>query len=330
MQASRRLGFQAAIVALAAAALARAETRDEAIRLDYRASDGCPDSATFMAAVHQRAARARLALPGEGARTFVVVVDAGPPASGQVTIRQDGQSQGSRHMQAESCAEVADALALVVALAVEPIGSPPPAPAPHSDPLPTVQSPAGGDSRAQSQPRQEASVKGVYFAGADFAAVTGVAPSVLLGASPFVGWLATGVSIQPSARIAFERTASGTLGVQGGDAVFTWTVGRLDACPLGGARGTLRLAACARLEAGTLEVSGRGNLGTQTQLVPWVAAGPVGRAEWSPFPVAFLDAEVAFLVRATTDRFFFLPDTTVYQVPLLGVGGGVGIGAHFL
>jgi hypothetical protein len=34
------------------------------------------------------------------------------------------------------------------------------------------------------------------------------------------------------------------------------------------------------------------------------------------------------MLRPTNDRFFFLPDTTLYQVPVVATTEGLGIGAH--
>ena len=309
---------------------ATGDSRDEAIVLEYRAGGGCPDQASFMTSVRNRAARARLAVLGEHVRTFVVVLDAGPPATGSVTIQQAGRPHGSREVRADTCAEVADALALVVALAVDPLGgqAPKPPSAERNDELTAeAQSDAAPSSGASPFHRTPTSA---LRAGADFVAVTGVAPDVVLSLSPFVEWSRTGAWWKPSVRVAFERTTTGALSIAGGEALFTWTVGRLDACPLGLGSGAVRFAACARLEAGALEVNGRGDRGAQQQRVPWVAAGPAARGEWSPFAGAFVDAEVAPLLRAYQDRFFFFPDTTVYRVPALGLGAAIGIGARFL
>src|SRR5258708_15601464 len=115
-----------------AAARAVAQESAEPIRLVYRASEGCPDEASFVARVRARTARARLAWAGESSRTFTVVVEAGPPPSGRVTVDNADQAEGTRRVQADTCSDVADALALVVALATDPRGYAAPAPAPPS------------------------------------------------------------------------------------------------------------------------------------------------------------------------------------------------------
>jgi hypothetical protein len=62
----------------------------------------------------------------------------------------------------------------------------------------------------------------------------------------------------------------------------------------------------------------------------WLSAGALARSEWTFFEPLFLNVEAGGNVRATNDRFYFLPDTTVYQVPWLGLSAAGGIGAHFL
>jgi hypothetical protein len=88
---------------------------------------------------------------------------------------------------------------------------------------------------------------------------------------------------------------------------------------------------CARVEAGTLEVGGKDVPSPRKALTPWLAAGPLARAQWSFLSWAFVDAEVGLLVRVTQDRFYFKStNTTAYQVPLTGVTAGAGVGVHFL
>ena len=65
-------------------------------------------------------ARARLAREGERARTFALELTAGPPPSGSVTVMDGLRSEGTRRLDADTCEDVADALALMVALALDP------------------------------------------------------------------------------------------------------------------------------------------------------------------------------------------------------------------
>lgn len=141
----------------------------------------------------------------------------------------------------------------------------------------------------------------------------------------------TSRALGPSVRVSFFRAGTGALARGGADAAFTWTVGRVDLCPLTFGGAVLRVATCARLEAGGLEVAASNITPAGNVLRPWFAAGPDARGEWSFYRWAFVDADLSALFRATDDRFYFDPkNTTVYQVPLVGVGASLGLGVHFL
>jgi hypothetical protein len=311
------------------AADAAAQDDTEPIRLSYRAPEGCPDEASFVARIRERTKRARLAWTGEPARTFTVIVEAGPPPSGRVAIQAGGESQGMRRVQADTCSDVSDALALVIALAIDPRATLAAAPsaaaasAAPSTPPSKVSAPA-----PVTNPAGEASA---VFAGADVTVATGIAPRVLFGGSPYVGWRSAGATIwQPSLRLAFVRVGSGPLDVQGGKAEFTWTVGRLDVCPIVWPRGTVRLTECVRVEAGTLEGARADVTSPPSHPDPWLSAGLLVRAEWSPLVWAFIDAEVGGLLRVTQDWFWFdSANTPFHEVPLVGVTAGVGLGVRF-
>ena len=311
----------AAALTLCGAARAVVPGTEEAIRLSYRASPGCPDEANFVARLCARTSRARIARAGESARTFTIVVDAGPPASGRVVVHgADDASEGTRQVRAASCTDVADALALMVALAIDPQAAAPERAASARPSPPEPPAPSASSAPAAVQPSADDEA---LSAGGDFVAVTDVTPQVLLAGSPYVGWRAPAVGwFEPSFRLAFVRAGTPALDVPGGTAAFTWTVGRADACPIALPRGVVRVVECVRLEAGSLQV--------EQALRPWVAVGPVVRAGWSFLSWAFVEGEAGVLVHVTQDRFYFTGQPTAYEVHLLGGTVGVGVGVHFL
>ena len=124
--ASRALLWGGVVAAtVAAGAEAGAGPDEEPIRLAYQASAGCPTEADFVMRIRARTTRARVAWPGENARTFDVRVDAGPPASGRVMVLDEDLPAGTRHVEADTCADVTDALAMVIALSIDPRASNP-------------------------------------------------------------------------------------------------------------------------------------------------------------------------------------------------------------
>ncbi len=117
----------------------------------------------------------------------------------------------------------------------------------------------------------------------------------------------------------------------GGEAQFTWNVGRLDGCVLAWPTHVLRLGACARAEAGVLGVNGSAIAAPQATHSVWIAAGAVGHLEWTLLGSLFLDAQAGPILRITNDRFYFLPNnTTAYHVPVVAIDAEAGVGVHFL
>jgi hypothetical protein len=158
-----------------------------------------------------------------------------------------------------------------------------------------------------------------------------VTPNSLVAGAAVVGWRGPSTSlVGASFRLAFLRAATDELRVPGGSASFTWTVGRVDGCGLLRPKTPLRVGLCARLEAGVLDVSGVGDAGANTQHSPWLALIPLAHAEWSILGSLFLDLDVGPSLRAVTNRFYFLPDTTAYTVPLVGLETEAGLAIHFL
>jgi hypothetical protein len=303
---------------------ARAETEAEPIRLAYRAPPGCPDEAAFVARVRARTTKVRLAWAGEAARAFTVAVEKTPAPLGRVIVENRDHSEATRQVQADTCADVVDALALVVALAVDPMAMSPTEAA-------SPQAPPAAPSPSARQPAHLPGDGGV-FGGVDVALASDVEPRIVVAGSPYVGWRATGARLfAPSLRLAFILATTGMIPLTGGTAAFTWTVGRLDGCPIAWPRGALRVAECMRLEAGALEAAaGTEVSGPRTVLRAWVAAGALARAEWSFFPPVFVDIEAGALVRVTQDRFYFSPgNTPAFDVPPLGATAGVGVGVLF-
>ncbi|HEX8793811.1 MAG TPA: hypothetical protein VF765_22865 [Polyangiaceae bacterium] len=353
-----RRGLAAALCVIACAPLALADESGEPIALDYRATSDCPDAAAFEQMVRGRTNRARFVASGQ-ARTFAVTLTRGPHASGRLTVLRSGSIEGVREVHADSCAEGAEALALMVALAVDPSailgpaaptnaasGAPsppaattasaqavqeePPAvtqspPSPLPAPLATTPPPSESPAPTSAAPPPH-----TVFVGTDLVVAGGAPSNPLFGVAPLLGWRSSSTGlIAPSIRASFLHAGSSVGEATGGSAAFTWNLGRLEGCVLSWPPGPAHLLACARVEAGVVDASGSGVPLATSRERAWVALGPVVRGEWSLLGPLFLTIDAAPMVRATTDRFYFRPDSTVYQVSWLGFEGGAGIGVHF-
>ncbi len=262
-------------------ARAAADEGGEPIALDYDAPAGCPDLSAFVTRIRARTSRARMAWPGEPARSFRVKVVAGPPARGTITVSDEHATEGARALEAASCTEVVDGLALITALAIDPEArtSPVLSPAPSSasassaapalSPAPPLPRPASTisvppppsssapeDEPARSAPETTApahpsslSLAGRFGIGASAAVASGVGPLVLFGASPFLeARPLLGDRLDLGIAASFVRADSGTTAVTSGTADFTWTVGRIDACALLHVLPRLDVGPCARAE----------------------------------------------------------------------------------
>jgi hypothetical protein len=345
---------------IAEAGASNADDEAEPIQLEYSAPPGCPDRAAFEAHVRALTAKARFEVARPGVRTFDVRIEAGAPLRGTMLLYRGNVVEGRRVVQADRCSDVDDALTLMVALAIDPQASltpvsagsaappssipsapsaaesasaapvPQPVP-PRPPPPPTRQSAAAAqdDSRSGPVPTRQPETLSI---GVGLALASGVAPGVLVGASPSVEWRSGARSlVAPALRLAFVRTSSGTFDAGGGAASFTWTVGRLDGCGLDWPpAASLHLLGCARVEAGVVDAVGSGIVGAHGSTRAWFAAGPLMRVEWAFLPPMYLDADVAPMFRVTADRFYFLPSSTIYEVPYAGLDASVGVGVHFL
>ncbi len=333
-----RLGRTALVVFTALTVAPRAgfaqEPATEAIRISYRASGACPDAPAFTARVRIRSTHLRLAQPGENARTFDISLDDGSPASGTVGVVDGEQREGVRRVRAETCEQVADAIALVVALAINPGGpsrssaeSAAPDEGPRDVPSPTP--PPRTEIAAQRRWSERPPAGSAIFAGADFGLAGGVTPQMLASVSPYVGWQSTAEGlVAPELRLALVRSVSAAP-VLNGEASFVWTAGRLDGCPVALRAAALRFAPCTRIEAGAIQVETTGVEAPRSRLRGWFAAGLVGGVQWAVVDSLFAEAEFAALLRATDDRFVVLPNSVVDQVPLVGLSAALGLGARF-
>lgn len=322
--------------------VAFAEDRSERIRLEYAGVDTCPSKETFEALVRGRTSRALFVDDDGDGRVFDVRLTAGTSPKGRVVVRRGNVFEGTRDVRAETCADVADALALVVALAIDPmaravpVASPPPStPAPSAvEPEPVAPSPVVTTPTVVEMPiapsKVDARKGGAFSLGTDVAIVTGAAPTTLVGVSPFVGGQWPIGSMAASAHLGFVHARTGEVSVPGGAAAFTWNVGQLDGCLTPWPAARARLSGCARMQAGVLDASGLQIASPKSESSAWFAVGPGLRAEWSIIGPLFVDARLAMMFHVMADRFYFLPDTTAYRVPVLGVDGALGAGVTFL
>ena len=359
-----RWGLTAGLVGIAVAGGAAAQT-SRSIRVEYEGPSACPDRHAFEEQI--RARSARIVWGADGA-TLVRIHLAGGPGrtSGEVTI-VDPSGQKSHRKVEGACTDVVSALALIAAVALDPLASTAPSPsaAPSSAtasptassaPSGTATAPAPSTSAAEppkppvaEPPKPEASATPrpaesarpppppppppeaasahawSWSIGVHAGLTAGVAPSLLLSVPFFLDISRhTSSLFAPAFRLRFVRSDSGSTSTGGPNADFTWTLGTLDACPLGwpgDVDARLRLVPCARFEAGLLEAKGLDVIPARSYARPWVAGGGVARASLRVVGGLFLEVEGGLVVPVLQDRFFVEPSTTLHvTAPLVGSG----------
>jgi hypothetical protein len=331
----------------------------EPIVVEYTAPQPpCPSAASFVAQIEQRTTRARLAAPGENARRFFVRLEQRTQGfGGGLVLASDGSS---REVIGTSCDEVASALALIVALAIDPqastapVPTPVPLPGPPSSAPPVVPfAPIGPPTPrwtdpwpAQPPPRvdrgpgpwpplaqplpavpQDAGSRNWTGAlGAGGGALSGFAPgaSLLIGIHGELRLERPGL-LAPAFRLGARFAPSNQEDTAIGTATFRLFAGEVSACPIRLEADRFRLFPCAGLELGGLVVEASSERGPQTSVRPWMAAGLAARGQLALVEPLRLEAQLGAAVPFVQDEFVFEPDETVHATPPLSGSGLVGV-----
>jgi hypothetical protein len=308
----------------------------DGIHIEYVAPASCPSESAFgwqvRARVHQVIAPAR--------KYAVTLSVEGAHARG--TLRVEEESRTSvRDISGTSCDEIAEGLALILALVIDPGARterardlpPPPterAPEPKTvislpPPLPNAGAEATSPARVEAtswRPSLELAAGAV----ARGAIAPGTATSGRFYAE---GGLDRPGAASPHLRLSFEYAQSSTAVESAGTARFTWIAGTLQACHAAQVlERTLSVPICVGFELGRLEASGSNAPNAQTQRQAWIALDAELGLRWFPWSAPiFVDFEGGLQLPLERARFFFVPNTTVYTTPRVAqfVGAGAGV-----
>jgi hypothetical protein len=294
----------AAIVVTTVARNAYAEPAIEDVRLEYRAPKSCPSEAWVVRRIQTRTDRFRRVTDADTARTFSIAIAESPAGyfgTLEITEHEPGRTT-SRRIEAPQCIEVADGLALISALTIDPraasvdapIETPgaeqtagqetpgretkPETPSPQpraSQPGPEIDE---GEDDTSSAPG--ASRKSYVRLGAGAVAIGGVAPQLMyggqvfaeLGVRPGQHWLAW------AARLNLRHVRREGLAFPEGKAHFRLSTVGVDLCPIRVPVPTLELGPCATGDVGLLESEGTDNPDSRQSRRAWAALGALLRA----------------------------------------------------
>jgi hypothetical protein len=286
----------------AGAEVGRAE---EIVELRYAAPPGCPTRDAAVELIRERTPAVRFAAGAP--RVFEVVVTAGEHGYTGALVVDD---VADKQLTAPRCDDLVTALALVIALAIDPAAAAAPrveAVAPPPPPLPRTPPPAR---------RLDAALAGVL----------GVGPTPDL-------FLAGGVA----ARAAWPAVAAELAVVAGRDSIredgaratFTRFVARPAACRLrGGSR--LEVGGCGHAEVGLVRATGEDIINSRGLNRLWVAVGAHGTLRWPAMPSrGFAQLQLGLTVPITRDRYRFLPGILIHETPPLTGWLSAGVGLRF-
>lgn len=325
--------------------------------LELDADPSCTTRADLITRVRARSPRVRFVDDGSGLAIRVQISTTPGGAAGDVTLTSAGSKPSLRHVPAHSCNEAADAVALIIAVTLDPtadmrantstvvdrataaVGAPSSANehankagsaaksgANRASPAATAQPPGANEVVASA----ESSGRAAF--GAQLAAETfiGVAP----GAMPSVALFAMARFDRPSlwspALVLGVRHAWRTdVQEQGGSASFTLDAATLDACPVRFRLGVVEARPCGSALLGRMSARG-----TDT----FNPAAESARPFWVVGGAAVLTADLGSLIEASgrvavganlvRDSFEFSP-AIFHAVPPVSAAASVGIGLHW-
>jgi hypothetical protein len=336
----RRRGYRLWPVAVCSLLARPLLAEDSPFRLSYQAPRECPESIEFARLVVERSAHGRLVTDQSLARSMTVAirrVRAG--YQGTLEFIDFDAERVVRELRAPTCRALAEALALVTALAIDAQLPPdsqvseletpdeyfaPSLPKMYPEPMVTTPAPPVAPP---SPPPGAWRVLGGAGGRIDTAAVPGI------------GWGLFGfaelVRLPRRARIKLGSSwGEGTATTRGEHARFDWLTIFASGCPVAWGVGVIDVAPCAVLEVGGLRGQGRRSLRITTpesNLVPWAAVGLLGTLHMPLGSSVNVGIEAGPLVPLSRPRFeFYVPDVLVFRPPPVGLTAGLELSLKLL
>jgi hypothetical protein len=341
------IGAVAAACCLSFAARAAAEEA-EPVHLTYDAPARCPSEAALLETISRDGGRLVQVPDEQPARSFLLHIAGTDPIVGRLLIRHRDGREAAREVDDIDCDVVMRALAVLVALSLKPVSTPPEPPAPENPtpsppepevegPLPAVPGLAAGPlpiepgSSEYDDPRPSVRrPRGWRF---DFSGEgtvsTGAAASLDPGFAAYLELLDEIPSFfAPSIRLGAEISAKQSFAAV--DNV-SRLVARLDACSFRAVASrpwsddALTLEPCARIDVGRLDVKGWATGMELNAEQLWVAPAALLRLRWTS-PGVFVELEGGALFPLTRNP--FSGDGSSFAVPPIGATSGLGFGVY--
>ncbi|HXU02346.1 MAG TPA: hypothetical protein VN903_15375 [Polyangia bacterium] len=241
-------------------------------RLELRGAADCISRADLEARVAARSSRIQF-VDDAAIYARVVLAPARPGnVAAEVALATSGAEQPARRLVARSCAEAADAIALIIAVTLDPtlqaptdqpVAAPPPAP-PVIVETPALPPPITQPPAARRQ--FGAAVAGQTIAGPAPAIMPGIALYGMAAVDRDSVW-------SPALFLGATHVWRNDLSEQGGTASFTLDAASLDVCPLRVGRTRFVARPCASVLVGRLAASGAETDQAASAARPFATAG---------------------------------------------------------
>jgi len=347
-----------------ATALAAPDSPKVGLHLHVEASAGCPDQAAFLAELRGRGVVIREAPEGESAATMQVELStARDGAIGRLTFRpREGPLEGEalhREVSGTDCGSVAEGLALIAAVILNPAGptvdlqpapsavpQPPPSAVPRPPPSAVPQPEAVGTRPASatapgaaplpaappSAPAAQPNERLHLALGAELTLASGVGPDPAVIPGGFVDVDLPAPLARWSTRLSAGRALSRPVQKPPyGTVEFNLTDFRLEPCFRALGSAALRLRACALLEGGILEGDGSDPLGAEKPRRPVLEAGLGVRPTWTVSDRVVLGLSASATVSIVHYGFYFAqdsPGSTAYTLDRFSASGEFSVGVR--
>jgi len=314
-------------------------------RLEYWAHGACPDAQEFSRQIRSRAPRLRPAEGDEPALGFYAELDdRSGYATGRLTARSPDGREVTRTVRGPTCDDVVTALALIAALAADPVQ---PLEVPASEPIHRKRPPDGPSARtpdpeaplaetpyrAFDEPTiPEPEERWTFGVGGGLEFNSAIAPSPSFGLSlAFEAEAPGGSAVRAFWSLSAIRAASGTTPTGGGGAAFSWVAFRLVGCPVRWPeQKSLFLRPCAFIDAGALQGSVTEGPDSHSSTRTWVSAGAFGRIEAQVADVISFQLDGGVVAPLTPGEFrASTHDEPAFQIPAAGALGRIGLSYRF-
>ena len=333
---ARALAFLVLSFVIGHVSVARAEgaspREGDTVTVVVEDEPSCTSNDDFFRRIEARAAGLRRATSGAPARTFIARLSATANGGvlGRLRTRELDGTESVRELTGSSCAEVAEALALIAAVTVrgdDPVrdlGS-------HAMPTPDAEEPNRPAPPPSPLPETETAFKWRLSCGGTASIHTSVMPAALYGLGAVCDVAREATAWRPSLGLAAERTLTAHAptddAISQSEMAADLTLGRLFISPFSVRAGKLDLRPAATFEIGWLEASGRGTglarAGQDAGL--WMAAGALGQAVLRVSGNWGVTLGLGGQVPLTRYTFSYRENSEAYRMRAVGVLGTVSI-----